>query len=307
VSPVLIQDVMGKRETNKDESSGVSPSSAIAPKKRVRGVQGAKVVAVSGAASVGRTERVVNLALVLLKEMPPKQVGRARTEDVSDSAWNAAFLGAMKRADTILRMVEERDYDIHAYQIFEEGLQYSAEAVSNRFKAVSWDDFSRNTLEKFFGELREAIRDYANLQFGRIPEARNLGSSMAYDAILEAVNPLLENNDITAAFPSFSEEVTRLLERLAHRDQGLSHQEVLELTFRCHSFAEWCFPVEERGEKTVQKYRAYEILRFAQMRGWHQERLTKTVADLADDFVPNPPRDPKDSFRMFDAGSGLPF
>lgn len=249
----------------------------------------------------GRDERRLALALQLIKEFHPEREGSSRHRGFDETKWKSDFERAIKLADSYLRKVEDRDYDIHAYQLFEEGQQLSAEKTATRFAEAGWEDFkSKNTVAKFFDELETKMAEYADDVAERTPRLRNEKADRAYKKIVSTLQPLLESSTIREAFPDFRDLASDLLGRLVPRYEGLTREEAMEMTFKHVSFLNHCFTTEDRGTKFVRMYRPYEIFRYAELRGWKRERLTITVSVLASDFVPHPPREPKDSFRLFE-------
>ena len=221
-------------------------------------------------------------------------------QDVSDPRWNDEFSGALKRADMLLRRLEERDVEVKAYQIFEEGLELSEERMAYVFKDICWPGLSaKASVGKLMDELRRLAGEFLERRYNKLATLSD-DARLAWDEVKEAIHHTGSLDYVKNTFPGFDGIATNFLKAL--RDNQVTpspFESVLDADWY-DRFFEWCFPFQKKDGKIVRKYRPHEIFLFAANQGWCPEKLIGKLSDLKSDFVPFPERNLySEEFRLF--------
>lgn len=240
--------------------------------------------------------RLAKLAAQLMAHRGPTAEQLKREPlGLANSKWDKDFEGALKRAQMLMDATIRNDTDIHAYQIFPEGKDFTAEGIMLEFRRAGWPGLKSKqpvidlmgAAKVFFEERGWSIHD----QFPLV-DAQN--QQMAWTKIRRAFEDLRESPDVIASFPNFDEAATRFTDCLFEpQSRGLDNRpvsEALENSFWFTTFLGWCFIEQssKEGGVTTRRYRPHEIFRFAADQGWNSEKLIKTRSELASDFIPFP-------------------
>ncbi len=233
--------------------------------------------------------RLASLAATLMSDRLRELRNHGLQVDLSDSKWNIEFEGALQRANMLLRQASERNFDLFAYQVFQEGRIMTEEEITNAFKQVAWYGLkSKQPVMDLMADLKFEMEDYSELLVKDFPLSRSAVTQNAHDFISEKMTEIKNHEDVCSAHPDIDEHITRFMENVCSAYNRPTADEALDESLWIEKFQKWCFPFEKNG--TVRKYRPHEVFRFAAMKKWEDEKLIKTLADLSPSFYPHPPK-----------------
>lgn len=255
--------------------------------------------------AAARREKLLKTALELLRiKAAREKQWDVHNFDLLHHEWVGSFEDAIKSADLLLRQIEERDVDIHAYQVFEKGRKYTAEEISKKFGELKWPLLtSKNTVRTDLNTIEEAMKTELDNIKAQVLSGEEKAFSEAMESFSEHIEAICRQDALSETYPALRDKLNevRMEVRMAHAP---AHHSETEPTYhRRKSFIDWCFvrekieskPGETRQE--VRRYRAFDIFLYAARSKVLEDKLTTSWSNLAESFVPYPSLDIDYAFR----------
>jgi hypothetical protein len=250
-----------------------------------------------------RAFRLAQLAASLMSSRVQHFYQQGHPRDLTDPTWDLEFNSALKRAEMLIRSIEERDVDIHAYQIFREGDVLTEERIADDFKRVGWAGLSsKQPVTKLMRTLRGWMEEHFAKETALNPFNNDQEISEAMRKVADCLGPLIDDSLIKDAIPDFRKMAEKFMNGLSESiplvASSHTHHEWTAAEAENEAFKCWCFPFEESVHGTVRKYRPHEIFRFAAKMKWIG---VVPLSSLAKTFMPFPQRPHLDArFAKFD-------
>lgn len=232
-----------------------------------------------------RTGQIADLAIKLMQLFP-------RDRGIEGFGFENAFLklefdAARLKAEALLDDIENERGVVDAYQLFEEGVEFSAMEIVGVFKLANWDKLkSKDPVEKILVRLRHQFDRQRQRNYDSIPSASR---ELAVD-ILSALEKISEMEGVEICFPEFRRHVNEFIVALRKDCRELTEMEAFGEFQWLESFTNWCFPIDRSTDVEVHRYRAHEIFRYAAKMRWESERLTRDLAEVK--VIPAPKTHP---------------
>jgi len=190
----------------------------------------------------------------------------------------------LRRSQWLLEKASKPDDDVHAYQIFQEGKDYSAEEIAAEFKSIEWSAklHSTNSVSGLLKDIEKKMKGFPEA----VSSQQDPVSESAKDAIAsirEGFRKMATEEAIRQGFPSFDTSVNRFIQSLERREITCRAEVILEYGW-FEFFRGWCYVRNSRGKR----FRPHEIFRLASMLEWHPDRLITTESTLKSGYKPNP-------------------
>lgn len=238
--------------------------------------------------TAARRDRLLQTALELLRiKATREKQWDVYNFDLLNREWVGSFKDAIKSADLFLREFEEREEEIHAYQLFEPEEQYTAEEIGKKFDEYKWQGMStKNTVTKELDEIRKALKN----QIREIKEHALSGEDKEFsEAMLkfrDHIEKITGMNALTTIYPKLKHELQEIEANIGREYAPADFDEITPAYYDYKGFLKYCF-IEEEGPK-VYRYRAREIFLFAAKKKLLRKKLIKPLKSLSAEFISCP-------------------
>lgn len=232
-----------------------------------------------------RTGQIADLAIKLMQLFP-------RDRGIEGFGFENAFLklefdAARLKAEALLDDIENERGVVDAYQLFEEGVKYSAMEIAEVFNLANWDKLkSKGPVEKILVRLRHQFDRQRQRNYDSIPRvSRDLA-----EGVLSALDNISEMEGVETCFPEFRRHVNEFIVALRKDCRELTEMEAFGEFQWLENFTKWCFPIYLSRDEVVHLYRAHEIFRYAAKMRWESDRLARDLAEV--EVIPAPKTHP---------------
>ncbi|MEX2578809.1 MAG: hypothetical protein WD342_07100 [Verrucomicrobiales bacterium] len=245
-----------------------------------------------------RTLQIADLTVKLMKLFPREPRDRSIQGFGFDQPFlNSEFEAARLKAEALLDEIETPRAVVDAYQLFEEGVEYSAKEIVEVFSEAKWDGLkSKKPVEELLVRLRHQFDRERQENYNSIPgESRELA-----EAVLCALEEISGMDGVETCFHEFRRHMNEFIVKLRNDFRRLTEMESFGEWQEFESFTKWCFPIDRSKDVEVRHYRAHEIFRYAAKMRWESVKLTRDLAKI--EGIPSPKVHPSrmSRFEQFD-------
>lgn len=237
-----------------------------------------------------KKDQILNLAIELLRLRSSNANASPLPSDFTSLKWDQAFQDALKRAELLIRKMDDPNAEVHAYQVLPPDQLITAEGIAELFKEARWSGLlSKAPVEKLLQDIHTEMG--AALTGDDSTYGPDNTAKSAYYRILESFQDLQSSDIVTLVYPHLKEELDLLVEKLEPATGFKESHAILPDNAKHREFINHCYERQRKGEQYgsfIRRYRAHSIFLYASEKGLFPKKLIRSRDKLDASFIPYP-------------------